>query len=155
MATPLIATATERDFTDLWGLECACFEAARRSSRRSLRRSLRSGHQIVRLARLEAAGPVVAYAVLMRHPRTLRIYSVAVAPDRQGQGLGKALVQDAIELAADAGCDQVSLEVDALDRALVSWYERQDFAITQRLDDYYGPGRPALRMRRRLGPARI
>ena len=155
MATPLIATATERDFTDLWCLECACFEEARRSSRRSLRRSLRSGHQIVRLARLEAAGAVVAYAVLMRHPRTLRIYSVAVAPDRQGQGLGKALVQDAIELAAGARCDQVSLEVDALDRALVSWYERQDFALTQQLDDYYGPGRPALRMRRRLGPARV
>jgi len=148
-----IETATEADFADLWRLERECFDEERRASRRSLRHSLRSPRQCVRLLRRTAGGPAVASATLMLHPRTVRIYSVAVAPAAQGLGLGKALVQDAVELAAAAGAAQVSLEVDALDAALVAWYERQGFARVQRLDDYYGPGRPALRMRRPLAPA--
>ncbi len=148
----LIETATERDFDDLWRLECASFDQARRGSRRSLRRSLRSRRQRVRLARLAAGEPAVAAATLMLHPHTVRIYSVAVAPELQGRGLGQALVQDAALLAAAARARRVSLEVDALDTALVAWYERQGFAVVQRLDDYYGSGRPALRMRRSVAP---
>jgi ribosomal protein S18 acetylase RimI-like enzyme len=153
MPQPFIETATEADLDDLWRLETACFDAARRASRRSLRRSLRSARQRVRLLRAAAGEPVVAYAILMLHPRTLRIYSLAVAPDQQGRGLGRALVADALALARAAGAERVSLEVDALDAALVAWYGRQGFAAAARLDDYYAPGRPALRLRRALGRA--
>lgn len=151
MPQPVIVTATAADLPDLWRLECACFDATRRTTRRSLRHSLQSRHQRVRLLRRHADEQPAAYATLFLHRRTLRIYSIAVAPDQQGRGLGKALVQDAIAVAVQAGVRQVSLEVDALDAALVGWYERQGFAAVARLDDYYAPGRPAVRMRRPLG----
>jgi ribosomal protein S18 acetylase RimI-like enzyme len=150
MDRPFIETATEADLADLWRLENACFDEPRRASRRSLRRSLTSARQRVRVARLARGGPAAAAAILILYPRTLRIYSVAVAPELQGRGLGKALVHDALAVAAAAGAAQVGLEVDALDAALVAWYERQGFATTERLANYYGPGRPALRMKRRL-----
>lgn len=149
----LIETATESDCADLWRLESASFDQARRSSRRSLRRSLRSRRQRVRLVRLAAGEPAVAAAILMLYPHTVRIYSVAVTPALQGRGLGRALVQDAVGLAAAIGARRVSLEVDALDTALVAWYERQGFVPAQRLEDYYGSGRPALRLRRSVAPA--
>jgi len=151
MPQPVIVTATTADLPDLWRLECACFDAARRTNRRSLRLSLQSPRQRVRLLRLSAGEPAAAYATLFLHRHTLRIYSVAVAPEHQGRGLGKELVKDAIALAVQAGARTVSLEVDALDTALVAWYERQGFATVARLDDYYAAGRPAVRMRRSLG----
>ncbi len=150
MEDVLIDTAQATDLDDLWRLESACFDAARRTTRRSLRRSIESPAQVVRLVRLVRGGPAVASSTLMLHPRTLRIYSVAVSPEHQGRGLGKALVADAIALAHQDGREAVSLEVDALDAALVAWYERQGFGTVAHLDDYYAPGRPALRMRRRL-----
>jgi [ribosomal protein S18]-alanine N-acetyltransferase len=150
MPQPVIVTANAADLPDLWRLECACFDATRRTNRRGLRRSLQSPRQRVRLLRLNAGEPAAAYATLFLHPHTLRIYSIAVAPEHQGRGLGKALVKDAIALAVRAGARTVSLEVDALDTALMAWYERQGFATVARLDDYYAAGRPAVRMRRPL-----
>lgn len=146
----VIETADEDDLAELWRLESGSFEPGRRSSRRSLRRSLASPHQLVRILRSSSRTRTMAASILMKHRRAWRLYSVAVAPEARGHGFGKALISDAIVQATAAGAEWLHLEVAALDAALVSWYESQDFMAVRRLSDYYGPGRPALRMRRRL-----
>jgi ribosomal protein S18 acetylase RimI-like enzyme len=155
MHGPLIETATRAHLPGLWELECACFEHGRRSSRRSLRHSLASRNQIVRFVREGADTRIAASCIIRMNLRTWRLYSIAVAPHRQGRGLGGALVRDAFDLAAGAGAVRISLEVDALDGELLSWYERHGFRVMRRLADYYGPGRPALRMLRTLTPANV
>ena len=138
--------AQPADLPALLLLEAACFPPERRESRRGLLRSLRSDHQEIWLCR-EHDRPVAAMTLRL-HPRTLRLYSLAVHPEYQGTGLGAALLQHAFRRATDLAVDRISLEVDAGDDRLRDWYQRHGFQPAQRLPDYYAPGHDALRMRR-------
>ncbi|MBN2451324.1 MAG: GNAT family N-acetyltransferase [Lentisphaeria bacterium] len=144
------------DLACLAALEIRCFEPGRRARRAALRRSLSGRWQRVRLleARATPSGPplLVGAAVLWPHPRSLRVYSVAVDPGWQGQGLGLRLMADAETLARRQGCRRLTLEADASDPRLVAWYRRQGYGVRASLPDYYGPGRPAVRMTRELNP---
>jgi len=134
------------DLDALVALEAACFDPPRRASRRSLARSLRSPRQEVWVVR---DGGVVAALVVWRHRRLLRIYSLAVLPDRQGSGLGRALVAHAEAMAPG----RVVLEADVLDGRLVAWYSALGYRVVAERPDFYGPGRPAVRMEKVTGAA--
>jgi ribosomal-protein-alanine N-acetyltransferase len=96
----------------------------------------------------EKDGAAAALLVLWHHATRLRVYDVATHPDLRGRGLGLLLMRHAETLARKAGCRDISLEADAKDRRLVSWYEEQGYAVAGRLPDFYAAGRPAVRMRK-------
>lgn len=140
--------AEPADLSTLIRIERDCFTDSRQSSTESLRRSLRSARQAVWLAEYVSAQgrtPLGAL-VLWGHRWTLRIYSIAVLPTAQGQGIGHRLLQHALQEARDARCRTVSLEADPRDRSLISWYKTHGFVEIQRLESYYSPGRDAIRM---------
>lgn len=60
------------------------------------------------------------------------INALAARPAFQGQGLGSALLDIARELAADAGCRQLSIQVFEQNSRAVRLYLRQGFAIAER-----------------------
>lgn len=131
------------DLPALMELERLCYDGPRRQSRASLRRSLTSPRQSVWV--LEDDFGIAADLILWHHRHTLRVYGVAVRPDRQGKGLGRALVLHAEALAGPA---RVVLEADAADPRLIDWYERQGYRRTDLRPDFYAPGRHAWRMER-------
>ena len=70
--------------------------------------------------------------------------AIAVVPNRRGRGLGEALLDALVERARGDGYRALSLSVPADDDALVSFYEKHDFA---RVDE---DGGDSVTMRREL-----
>ena len=70
--------------------------------------------------------------------------AIAVVPNRRGRGLGEALLDALVERARGDGYRALSLSVPADDDALMSFYEKHDFARVS--DD----GGDSVTMRREL-----
>ena len=77
-------------------------------------------------------GEVVASAVLRIDGATAELDAVEVGPAHRGRGHGDTLLADARAIAAESGCDLVTLTADADDRPR-SWYGRRGLAEVNRL----------------------
>jgi len=79
-------------------------------------------------------GPVLgSYALLVMHnlahcgtPSAIA-EDVVVAPDRQGQGIGRQLMAHALQQARDAGCYKLALSSNAKRQAAHAFYESLGF----------------------------
>jgi ribosomal protein S18 acetylase RimI-like enzyme len=140
----VIRTARLQDLDAIMAIETAAFEPVRRASRRSLRRALHSAWQCVMVC--ESGGRVAGYAILWPYRHTWRLYSVAIDPAAQGQGIGSRLLVAAIAAARAAGASRMQLEARATPD-LLRLYRLHGFNEVARLPDYYAPGDDAVRMR--------
>jgi ribosomal protein S18 acetylase RimI-like enzyme len=75
---------------------------------------------------------------------------LAVRPDANGQGLGRALI-DHIEARAAAKRRWLFVSCDAGNAAALRFYRRLGFARVGRLPDLVAPGRVELLLRKRVG----
>lgn len=82
-------------------------------------------------------------AVSRRGARRARLSMLAVAPDRQRGGVGRAIIEEAVRRArAELGAEVVDLAVLAPRAELISWYGRRGFADTGRTEPFpYGDER--------------
>lgn len=139
--------ASPGDLNFLHQLETLSFSAHRQSSRRSLKHSILSTKQRVIIAERKGKNPCPAgAAIIFCHKHTIRLYSIAVLSSFQKKGVGKALLAKLFSLAEELGCERISLEVDAANSQLISWYKRHGFEEVRQLADYYGPGESCCRM---------
>jgi glutathione synthase/RimK-type ligase-like ATP-grasp enzyme/ribosomal protein S18 acetylase RimI-like enzyme len=144
--------ATLEDLDFLEQLEKVSFAPNRQSDRRSLRASIASDAQIVFVLE-QTVGKKrrpVGSAIIFCYRLSLRIYSVAVLPDRRGQGVGEFFLGQLIDFAAVRGFEKLTLEADCENEKLVQWYEKHGFKTVQKIDHYYGKNEPALRMAKLL-----
>lgn len=85
------------------------------------------------------------------------VLTLAVTPARRRQGLARALLDAALELARGAGVEQVFLEAAADNAAALALYRGAAFAATGRRRAYYarkaGPAVDALVLSRGLNPS--
>ena len=149
---PAIGPAAPDDVPALLTLENAAF-AGDRLTRRSLARLVRSSSSPVLVARLDGALAGYAIVLLHRRRRAARLYSLAVAAQFAGRGIGRALVEAACETARQAGRSAVTLEVRTDNHRAAALYRRSGFAEAEKVDDYYEDGQTALRMVRVLDEA--
>lgn len=77
------------------------------------------------------------------------VQTIAVAPTAQGSGLGSRLLEHLLDIAADAGCHQLMLEVRSDNAPAIALYDRFGFERISSRTDYYGPSVDALIMRLR------
>jgi [ribosomal protein S18]-alanine N-acetyltransferase len=99
----------------------------------------------------DGAGPeLVGYAGLMAVGPEADVQTVAVRADRQGAGVGQALVDALLVEARRRGCGQVLLEVREDNAAGRALYARLGFEQVGVRRGYYGPGTDALVLRLRL-----
>lgn len=92
-----------------------------------------------------------AIAILYRRgARVARIYSLAVAPDMKGRGLGAALLRAGEHDASVHGCDQMRLEVRTSNATAIALYERGGYQVIDIRRNYYPDGEDAIRMEKRL-----
>jgi ribosomal protein S18 acetylase RimI-like enzyme len=132
----------------------ARIEADRFDSDRLSRRSL------VGLANSRSAWVLVAtrdhrpigYAVLLirRGARSARLYSIAVAAEEAGRGVGSSLLAAAEEAARRKGVEGVHLEVRADNSSAITFYERSGYRPTGQREGYYQDGMAALLFAREL-----
>ncbi|HEV2674518.1 MAG TPA: N-acetyltransferase [Aliidongia sp.] len=135
------------DVPALVALETASF-ALDRISPRSWRRLLVQPGARVLVAPGSAAIDGALVLLFRRHARIGRIYSIAVAAEARGIGIGGMLIEWAALLAAVAGCTAVRLETRIDNRPAQALFARHGFKATGRADGYYQDGTAALRLER-------
>jgi len=93
---------------------------------------------------------ILAYAGLCAYPpHESYVQTIAVAPDAQGQGLGRQLLVALIEESERRGCRRLDLEVRADNGVAIALYERHGFKRVGLRRGYYQPsGTDAVVMRR-------
>ena len=144
--TPLqIETARPDDLDALLQIEHDCFRTDR-LSRRSFKRWLRRSDCVFLVARDSAGLGGYCLVILRQGTRLARLYSLAVAPDRQGRGVARQLLQQAEVDVRSTGALYLRLEVAASNTAAIRLYEQLGYTQFGRYDDYYEDHSDALRM---------
>jgi len=83
-------------------------------------------------------GGVAGVLVIRAEGRALLLENVAVAPDRQGRGIGRALIDFAEEQARDLGLDEVTLYTNERMTGNLRLYPRLGYVETgRRVEDGY------------------
>jgi glutathione synthase/RimK-type ligase-like ATP-grasp enzyme/ribosomal protein S18 acetylase RimI-like enzyme len=143
-----IRKSIPNDLDFLEKLETSCFPKFQQSSSRAVRYSITSRFQKVVIAELQDGKEKkpVGSATLYLYAKTLRIFSIAVLPEMQGQGIGKQLLEYAVDLARSGKIGRITLEVRKSDLNVVRFYENAGFKFTAELPDYYMKGENGVRM---------
>jgi ribosomal-protein-alanine N-acetyltransferase len=137
------------DLEALYELDQLCFEPGIAYSRGELKKILGSSEGFGVVAEVEgeiggfAAGCLSAGAV--GHVMTLD-----VAPGRRRLGVGRSLFTELMRRFAEAGVREVRLEVDPDNAAAVKFYEGFGFQRTRIQPHYYGRGRAAWVMKKKM-----
>ncbi|MEQ5837091.1 GNAT family N-acetyltransferase/peptidase C39 family protein [Marinobacter sp. NFXS9] len=145
----LIRRALPDDLDALVDLENRCFSEDR-LSRRSFRRFLEMPRDRVLVA--DADGRLVGYSLVLMHKATrlARIYSIAVADEARGQGLGEKLVRESEAVAVEADRIIMRLEVREDNHGAIRLYRRLGYRQFGTYRDYYEDHGNALRFERRI-----
>lgn len=144
----IIRESETNDLDFLEELEKSCFPKFQQSTRRAIRYSITSPLQKVIVAEMQngKGKKPVGSATFYLYAKTLRIFSIAVLPEFQGKGIGKQLLEHAINLARSRKISRISLEVRKSEEQLVQFYMNAEFKIKEELPDYYKKGEHGLRM---------
>ncbi len=101
-------------------------------------------------------GVLAGVAVVFFHEahRIARLYSIAVAPEARGAGIGEALLAAAERGARARGRDRFRLEVRIDNAAARRLYERRGYRVFGAKPRYYEDGCDAVRYEKALSPSR-
>lgn len=95
----------------------------------------------------DEASELVGYLLLLAIAPEAEIANIAVAPDRQQQGIGRALLKEGISRMQASGCDRFYLEVRESNLPAQALYRRLGFVeIGKRKKYYQNPCEDALLM---------
>lgn len=83
------------------------------------------------------SGRVIAYACLWIVDDRLMVNNIAVAPERQGSGMGTLFLAAILREAVSRGCREATLEVRPSNHRARRLYDRAGFVATGVRRDYY------------------
>ncbi len=139
----IIDHGTIADLDELAAMEQAIFDPSIAIKRRQWRYHL-SKNPLATVLVIRSGGQIVADAVMFRrHDRsgqTVRIYSLAVAEDQRGKGLGRKLFEECVRAAKKTGVRSAALEVSVENELAIKLYESVGFVKTALMKDFYEPG---------------
>lgn len=141
-----IRKATIDDLPFLYKLEKEAFEANRRTSKSSIKNSISSYNQRVFI--LEKCQAPCASVTLFLYTNSIRIFSIAVLPEQQGNNYGNMLLEYVFDYVKEKYISKLTLEADLSNEKLIKWYQRFGFEIIKELPDYYGKDKPACKMQK-------
>lgn len=144
----LIRKATLHDLPFIWNLEILCFPEHIRTTVKSIRYSIYSPYQEVLVAEIHKGQEVipVGSATLYLHPRSIRIFSIAVLPDYQQNKIGTKLLDFIVDFSRKSKAEKIVLEARSADSKLIAFYQKAGFVIRKKLPDYYASGDDGVRM---------
>ncbi|MFJ2709524.1 ribosomal protein S18-alanine N-acetyltransferase [Pseudomonas sp. NPDC087346] len=141
--------AVVEDLPALLALEMQCFTTDRLTSR-SFQWMITRAHAQLLVA--ERHDQLLGYALVLFHRGTslARLYSIAIASDARGTGLGKQLLQRIEACALEHDCAYLRLEVRTDNPAAIALYERNGYRRFALIHDYYEDHADALRLEKRI-----
>jgi ribosomal protein S18 acetylase RimI-like enzyme len=139
-----------RDLAALVTLELAVFSTDV-VSRRSFRSFIASPRASLIVA--EESGGIAGYVLVLYPPRSklARLYSIAVAPQSGGRGLGPRLLTAAERAAKRRGRQEMRLEVHVRNKRAIARYQKSGYRLFGKHRDYYDDHGDALRFEKPLG----
>jgi len=139
------------DLDNLVRLERATFNYSC-ISRRSFKHLISSATAYCWVAR--AGNRLLGYALVLtrRNSSVWRLYSIAVAPEARGKGIGQKLMDELISCARKSQAKALSLEVKSDNKAAIAWYQDCGFETIDVLANYYDDGSDGLKMRFTFDP---
>ncbi|MBN3862474.1 ribosomal protein S18-alanine N-acetyltransferase [Pseudomonas frederiksbergensis] len=142
---PVFRLAIVEDLPALLALEQQCFTTDR-LNRRSFRWMINRAHG--QLLVVQCGEQLVGYALVLFHRRTsrARLYSIAIAVDARGSGLGQQLLKRVEACALEHGCAYLRLEVRIDNPMAIALYERNGYRRFALFHDYYQDHTDALRL---------
>ncbi|MGQ4276974.1 GNAT family N-acetyltransferase [Pseudidiomarina sp. E22-M8] len=147
--TSSIRPARLSDINALVALEAATFDYSQ-LGKRSFQRLLKgtSAHVFV-LTAPQQPETLLGYSLLLtrKNSSVWRLYSIAVAAQARGQGVGRQLLEHSLTYAKQHAARALSLEVKVDNKAAIELYRRYDFEVIDVLTDYYPGHADGYRMR--------
>ncbi len=140
-----ILSARLADLDAIMELERAGFASAERWSERSWIGELIADNRRVMIARAHQPVGVITWSVIGELAELLRL---VVAPAYRRQGIGTRLVEAGVRAVRAAGARAAMLEVGYTNEPAIALYQRLDFEQLRARENYYGPGRHALILKR-------
>jgi ribosomal protein S18 acetylase RimI-like enzyme len=137
------------DLEALAALEQRAFTTDR-LSRRSFRRFLAARTAALIVAELDGRFAGYALVLLRKRATVARLYSIAIAADLAGHGIGTALLTAAEDAARRRRMAAMRLEVQEGNTAAIRMYERARYRRSGRQAGYYEDGTAALRYEKPL-----
>ncbi|WP_347906020.1 ribosomal protein S18-alanine N-acetyltransferase [Pseudomonas purpurea] len=146
---PVFRLAQLDDVKALLALEQQCFTTDRLNSRNFQWMINRANGQLIVA---EGDSQLLGYAVVLFHRGTslARLYSIAIAVQARGIGLGKQLLERIEASALEHDCAYVRLEVRTDNPAAIALYERHGYRRFALIHDYYQDHADALRLEKRI-----
>jgi len=95
------------------------------------------------------AGPV-GYLLAIHDDERAYLPELAVAPDRQGEGVGSTLLSAGCERLEADGIETVRVTARASDDRVQCFYEHRAFEVRERVTDHYSDGTDGIVYERRL-----
>ncbi len=143
-----IRKSNTSDLDFLEELEKKCFPQFQQNTRRAIRYSISSPFQNLLIAEITENKEIkrIGSVTLFLHPKTLRLFSIAILPEYQGQGFGKYFLDHVLQIARAGKFERVSLEVRKSDKKLMKFYENAGFQSTEELPAYYSKTEDGIRM---------
>ena len=80
---------------------------------------------------------IIGYFVASSVAGEVTLLNIAIAPEKQGEGLGKALLQFLIDLSTEKQEEEIWLEVRASNSSAWALYNKLGFVEVDRRKDYY------------------
>ena len=80
---------------------------------------------------------VIGYFVASSVAGEVTLMNIAIAPEKQGEGLGRKLLQFLIDFSRQNQEQEIWLEVRASNHAALALYNKQGFVEVDRRKDYY------------------
>ena len=148
-AAVTIRSAREQDVPALVDLENASFASDRLSPRR-IKYWVGADNRVFLVA--ERDGVLLGYCLILLHngTRLARLYSIAIAAQARGLGIGRKLLAAGEEKASERGRLFMRLEVAQNNQAAIKLYESMGYSTFGSYPDYYEDHQDALRMQKRI-----
>lgn len=96
-----------------------------------------AGMVLVAVVESEGCSKLLGFAAFRRLGREAELWNIAVRPDQQRHGVGKALLVDGCRRLLEAGAERVFLEVRAANTGALEFYRLAGFNLQGRRKDYY------------------
>ncbi len=140
-----IQRARLADLKAIMDLERAGFAPAEQWSERSWTGELIADNRRVLIARAHRPVGVITWSVIGELAELLRL---VVASAHRRRGIGTQLVEAGVQAVRAAGARAAMLEVGYTNEPAIALYQQLDFEQLRVRENYYGPGRHALILKR-------
>lgn len=118
---------TTDDLEAVAALDAAAFNPVWQNSQTSLQMAFtQAGLATI----VEEEGRLLGYQISTSNPFGMHLARLAVAPDQQGRGLGKLLVQDLLQYAVQNGMGRVTVNTQADNQPSLALYQKLAFRLT-------------------------